>query len=184
MTGFSRHLEHVSCLKSFLNIWSAACSTGQESYSIAMMVLDTLIQSDEWNLSISGTDLSRGVLERAKKGVYSDFEIKRGINEDYLGRYFKNSSQGWEVNSNLKEIVTFSEFNLIGEHGWYSNFDFIFCRNVMIYFPWELKIQVLRKLASSLRTGGYLILGGAESNYELNSSLEKIHEDLPVYKKV
>ena len=121
-----------------LNIWSATCSTGQESYSIAMMVLD-----------------------RSKKGIYSDFKIKRGINEDYLRRYFKNCFQGWEVNSNLKEVVTFSDFNLFGKYGWYSDFDFIFCRNVLIYFLCEIKILVLRKMASCLRTGGYLILGGA-----------------------
>jgi chemotaxis protein methyltransferase CheR len=147
--------------KGRFRIWCAACSSGQEPYSLAMLLAES---GNSMAAEILATDLSSRILERAKLGIYQDIELKRGLPEEKLRSHFKacdNSS--WKLSEPLRNSVNFSSLNLLKIP--YSNgkFDVIFCRNVLIYFSHENKTKVLNGLIDSLNPGGYLFLGASES---------------------
>lgn len=167
-----------------LNIWSAACSTGQEPYSIGMAIKDSNIPFHDWKLQIFATDICTPALSRAATGVYSDFEVRRGLDDYHLNRYFLQKNKDWEIKPEIREMVSFSELNLVQRFHVDTNFDVIFCRNVLIYFPLEIKQSVIQKLTACLRPGGYLILGGAESHCDQNAILSRAHETLPIFRKI
>jgi chemotaxis protein methyltransferase CheR len=146
-----------------IRIWSAACSTGQEPYSIVMAYLDTFIHLPEWQLEIVATDLSDNVLAKAREGFFSQFEVQRGLTDVHLKKYFSPAANGWKVNDSVKKYIQFSNANLIDPNLNFGTFDIIFCRNVLIYFNGETKGMVFKTLSRSLAPDGYLILGGAES---------------------
>jgi len=147
--------------QSRFRIWCAACSSGQEPYSLAMLLDET---SSSVSSEIVATDLSSRILEKAKQGVYQDIELKRGLPEEKLRRYFsKTGTSSWQVNQTLKSRVRFQALNLLGLPYVGGKFDIIFCRNVLIYFSQENKTQVLNGLIDSLKPGGYLFLGASES---------------------
>ncbi|MCK0106226.1 protein-glutamate O-methyltransferase CheR [Marinobacter sp. S0848L] len=148
-----------------LRIWSAACSTGQEPYSVSM-VLDEFRQARPGKLRdvrITATDISKSVLEVARKGEYEMIAIGRGLSPERQKRYFKPSvNGGWQINDQIKRMVEFKELNLL-ERYMLGKFDIILCRNVLIYFSAESKKDILVRLHGALNPGGYLILGASES---------------------
>jgi len=164
-------------------IWCAACSSGQEPYSLSMLLEETSTSSLS---EIVATDLSSRILERAKSGVYQDIELKRGMPDEKLKRYFsKLDETRWQINQPIKNNVRFQSLNLLDSP--YSNgqFDVIFCRNVLIYFSQENKKRVLDGLVNSLKPGGCLFLGASESLTRDQTSLE-MHRCNPglVYRKI
>jgi chemotaxis protein methyltransferase CheR len=150
-----------------IKIWSAACSTGQEPYSLSMMVNEYLI-SKPGSLpancvQIMGTDISPSVLAKAKEGRYEGVAVSRGLSEERKNRYFRHVDDSWEVIPDIKKRVAFREMNLMQSYALLGRFDIIYCRNVLIYFSAELKRDILSRMAKALNPGGYLILGGSES---------------------
>lgn len=144
-----------------LKIWSAGCSTGQEAYSI-MMLLKEHFSFLMTNLKIVATDISLATLEKAKSGFFTDFEISRGLPESLRNKYFIKVDQGYKIEESLIQRIDFQKQNLISDL-FPNNFDIIFCRNTLIYFPLKERIGVLEKLRKSLKKDGMLILGSAES---------------------
>ncbi|MXP62328.1 methyltransferase domain-containing protein [Roseomonas sp. M0104] len=158
-------------------IWSAACSTGQEAYSVAMILTDLAIRQAE----IIGTDLSREVVARAREGLFTQFEVQRGLPVQYLVKHFRQESGKWRVAQDLRNMVRFEERNLLGEHRALGRFDVIFCRNVLIYFDPPTKGKVLNALAAQLAPDGVLYLGGAETVLGLTDRLTAVPGERGVY---
>ena len=159
--------ERVKIQPRTIRIWSAACSTGQEPYSLSMMIQEYL-QSKPGSLStdavqIIGTDISPSVLAVAKSGVYEGVAVSRGLPQERKAKFFREVSTGWEVNADIKKRVSFRELNLMQNYTLLGRFDIIYCRNVLIYFSTELKRDILARMATCLNPGGFLVLGGSES---------------------
>jgi len=147
--------------KGRFRIWCAACSSGQEPYSLAMLLDEASAASSS---EIVATDLSNKILDKAKQGCYQEIELKRGLPDEKLRRYFsKSDNNRWEVNQQLKNMVRFSSLNLLTSPYRNGKFDIVFCRNVLIYFSQDNKTKVLNGLIDSLKPGGYLFLGASES---------------------
>ncbi len=162
-----------------LRIWSAACSTGQEPYSISM-VIDEFKQSNPGAFSsgeeILATDISSTVLEQARRGEYEMLALGRGLSQERLHRYFQSLPSGsWTINDRIKSRVRFQSLNLLGPYSALGQFDLIFCRNVLIYFSSDVKLEILRKMHRQLRPGGYLLLGASESLSGLSDLYKMIH---------
>ncbi|MEH6470265.1 MAG: protein-glutamate O-methyltransferase CheR [Halopseudomonas sp.] len=162
-----------------LRIWSAACSSGQEPYSISMILDEVrrlkpgLIKAGE---KVVATDISPTMLEHAKRGEYDMLAIGRGLQKNHLARYFSQQANGsWKINRDLQTRIDFKSLNLLGSYGALGKFDIVFCRNVLIYFSSELKQQILRKIHAQLKPGGYLFLGASESLGHLNDIYEMVH---------
>jgi chemotaxis protein methyltransferase CheR len=155
-------LEHRAGKQS-IRIWSAACSSGQEPYTLAMLLRehDSLLAG--WNIEIVATDLSTEILDRAKAGLYSQFEVQRGLPINLLVKYFKQIGDRWQIDDGIRSMVKFKPFNLLGSFASLGNFDIVFCRNVLIYFDPATKTAVLEKIADLMPADGYLYLGGAET---------------------
>lgn len=151
-----------------VRIWSAACSTGQEPYSLSMMAQEYLTSKPgslpAEAVQIIGTDISPRVLAAANTAVYEGVAVSRGLSEERRKRFFKETSNGtWEVNAETRRRVSFRELNLMQGYALMGQFDIIYCRNVLIYFSTELKRDILARMAKCLKPGGYLVLGGSES---------------------
>jgi chemotaxis protein methyltransferase CheR len=145
-----------------LRIWSAGCATGQEAYSLAILLEESNLAATGWILDLIATDISSGAIARAKDGVYSQHEIQRGLPPVARSRYFTQDASGWRATERLRRSVTFRSFNLLDHFGWLGEFDIIFCRNVLIYITPEEKAALLEKLARALAIDGRLVLGAAE----------------------
>ncbi|MCD6490546.1 MAG: protein-glutamate O-methyltransferase CheR [Thermodesulfobacterium sp.] len=147
-----------------INIWSAGCSTGQEPYSIAMLLLEHFsLYLQKYRVYILGTDISAKCLEKAKKGIYNQVEINRGLPINFLVKYFKQDGAHWRINDDVKKLVKFERVNLLeASKKIWGNFDLILCRYVLIYFSDEVKKKVLTELWKMLNSGGYLLLGATE----------------------
>jgi chemotaxis protein methyltransferase CheR len=173
-----------------LKIWSAACSTGQEMYSLAIMLTE-MASKMPLNYEILGTDISERVLKRARDGRYSQLEVQRGLSATQLVRYFTpetpssaNEPAYWNVNPDLKKGLQFQKLNLLEPWPGHKTYDIILCRNVLIYQTIENKRRVVAKLADHLMPGGYLILGGAESLIGISEALDYVTiEGAVVYRK-
>ena len=146
-----------------LRIWSAACSTGQEAYSLAMMLRDDFPLLAGWRVEIVGTDISPSVVARAKEAVYSTFEVQRGLPIQLLVKHFDQVGEQWRIKPEIRRMADFRLFNLLGDLAPLGQFDIILCRNVLIYFDLPLKARVLDGMHQRLARDGGLILGGAES---------------------
>ncbi|MBU0726077.1 MAG: protein-glutamate O-methyltransferase [Alphaproteobacteria bacterium] len=146
-----------------MRIWSAACSSGQEPYSIAMMLKEETRLSAGWKFDILATDLSLAMVERAKSGVYSQFEVQRGLPINYLVKYFKQDGDKWRIDSALRENIQFKTYNLLHDLSPLGQFDIVFCRNVLIYFDQPTKAKVLEAISKRMAPDGILYLGGAET---------------------
>ena len=160
-----------------LRIWSAAASTGQESYSIIMTFDEFKSKCPgqlPGRLEIIGTDISPSVLKVAKDGKYDDLSIMRGLSQERRDKYFTKLENSWEVKPTLKTMVRFSEMNLQQSYNLLGKFDIIFCRNVLIYFSSALKTDILERMASCLNLGGVLILGGSESPTGYTKAFEMV----------
>lgn len=150
--------------KTSLRIWSAACSTGQEAYSMAMLLKEESSKYPGLNVEIYATDLAEKVLEKARGGLYSQFEIQRGLPIVLLMKYFtQRANNNWEINDTIKSMVKFVPGNLLTPFVGMGRFDIIFCRNVLIYFDAPTKADVLERMAALLNSPGYLFLGGSET---------------------
>lgn len=161
--------------KNHLRIWSAAASTGQEAYSIAMTIEDHNKRSYKQSITyeILGTDISENVLEYARTGTYKQYEISRGINIEYLRKYFITKDMTYTVIAALKQSIIFKPFNLVSSHYSLGRFDIIFCRNVLIYFNDETKKLIYKNLHRSLSQDGYLFIGSAESTLNYSNDFKK-----------
>jgi chemotaxis protein methyltransferase CheR len=164
-----------------LRIWSAACSSGQEPYSLAMILSEMAAQLAGWTIEIIATDLSSEILTRAKEGVYSQFEVQRGLPVTLLVKYFTQSGDRWQINPKIRSMVDYREFNLLADPGPLGRFDVVFCRNVLIYFDQETKAKVLDRLANLMPEDGFLFLGGAETVLGLTERFKLINGQRGVY---
>jgi chemotaxis protein methyltransferase CheR len=154
-----------------LRIWSAACSTGQEPYSLAMMLKDNFPILAGWKVEIIATDLSPTVLDRAREGIYSTFEVQRGLPIQMLLRHFDQQEPYWRIKPEIRQTVSFRVLNLLEEFSSLGQFDIVLCRNVLIYFDQPTKTRILREIARRIAPDGTLLLGGAESVFGLCDSL-------------
>lgn len=146
-----------------LRIWSAACSTGQEPYSIAMCLREYGAALAGWRIEIVATDLSQEVLEKSKAGLYSQFEVQRGLPIQLLVKYFTQLGEFWQLSADIRGMVQHRPLNLLQDISHLGKFDVIFCRNVLIYFDQETKAQIFERLAKAIEPDGTLLLGAAES---------------------
>ena len=146
-----------------LRIWCAACSTGQEPYSLAMILDEEARLLKGWRIELIATDLSESVLETAREAIYSQFEVQRGLPVSQLLRYFTRDGERWRLNEHIRSRVTFRQMNLMTEFKDGGTFDVIFCRNVLYYFDLATKKLVLSRLRSKIRDDGYMVLGAAET---------------------
>lgn len=157
-----------------ITIWSAASSSGQEAYSIAMLIREHFPELSTWKVRILATDVSADMLRRAREGRYSSLEIKRGLPPDLRDRYFRKVENDWQLRDDVRGLVTFQQVNLVTAWPHLPVFDLILIRNVMIYFDAEAKKVILDRVARQLRPDGYLILGGAETPLNLVETFRRI----------
>ncbi len=150
-------------LKTPLKIWSAASSTGQELYSVAIILQELLGDLSKYSIKLLGTDISDAAVAQASGGKYNKFEIERGLAIDMLKKYFTMTDQTWKVNDQIRAMATFRKLNLMLPFTGLGKFDVILCRNVAIYFTLEDRKKLFNKIADSLEPDGYLIIGSTES---------------------
>jgi chemotaxis protein methyltransferase CheR len=154
-----------------IRIWCAAASTGQEPYSLAMLLHEAGPLLSGWSVEILATDISAEVVERARSGLYTQFEVQRGLPVRLLLKYFTQVGKNWQLSPAIRSAVKFRPLNLLRNFAELGAFDVIFCRNVLIYFDTPTKTEVLRRLARSLNPGGAVLLGAAETVIGLSDAL-------------
>jgi len=164
-----------------LRIWCAASSTGQEPYSIAMCLKEFAPQLSGWRVEIVATDLSLGVLEKARAGIFSQFEVQRGLPIQSLVKHFRQVGELWQLNADIRAMVQHRQLNLMQDFSHLGSFDVIFCRNVLIYFDQATKIDVFNRLAKSLEADGVLALGAAESVVGMTDAFKPYPERRGLY---
>ena len=145
-----------------LRIWCAAVSTGQEAYSLAMILDEANLAGFDWRIDLIATDLSTGAVARAKDGVYSQFEVQRGLPIHSLLKHFTQEGNQWRVSERLRRMVSFRTFNLLDDFGWLGEIDVVFCRNAMLYFDAQTKTAIAAKMTDILAPDGTLVLGATE----------------------
>lgn len=155
-----------------LAVWSAACSTGQEPYSLAMLLREMYPAFAGWEVTIRATDLSAGALEKARRGWYTPLEVGRGLPPEYLPRHFDRDGAGWRVKAEVRAAVRFEPLNLTAADCSFPRADLVLLRNVLIYFDVATKRRVLGRVRAGLPADGYLLLGGAESTLQLDDGFE------------
>ena len=155
-----------------IRIWCAGCSTGQEPYSVAMILDEQMRRRPGWRVEIVATDLSRAVVDQARRGVYSQFEVQRGLPVAQLLRHFTRREEAWQVSDYLRAKVTFRTQNLMSIPADMGTFDIIFCRNVLFYFEPDTKRRILVQLSKVLARDGFLALGGGERIGDLCPTLQ------------
>lgn len=184
-TQFFRELPHYDALRTVvipklvaqhsalrrINFWSAASSTGQEAYSLAMMLCEMGL--GDWNIQILGTDLSTQVLERARLGRFHQIEVNRGLPVSLLVKYFTRAGLDWQLKDEVRRMVRFERFDLRQNMRTMGPFDVVFCRNVLIYFDTETKKKILNDIRSTLFSGGYLLMGGSETTLGLDDAYQR-----------
>ncbi len=146
-----------------IRIWSAGCSTGQEIYSIAIVLKELLGDTSKYNIRLLGTDISDKAIAQASRGIYNKFEIERGLPQNILRKYFTQEGNFWKVKDEIRAMCTFRKLNLMLPFKSIGKFDIIFCRNVAIYFSLEDRKILFERLAEVLEKDGYLIIGSTES---------------------
>jgi len=146
-----------------IRIWSAATSAGQEAYSLAMILREVQPSLSGHDVEILGTDISNEQIKRAQEGIYTQFEIQRGLPMQYIAKYFKNHDHNWKINDQIQKTVQFKIHNLLLNENDLGIFDIVFCRNVLMYFNVETKSRVLKSISRQLKPDGILYLGGTET---------------------
>jgi chemotaxis protein methyltransferase CheR len=165
-----------------IRIWCAAGSTGQEPYSLAMCLKEMSAATSGWRIEIVATDLSQEVLEKSRSGIYSQFEVQRGLPIQMLVKYFKQTGEFWQVNPELRAMVQHRQLNLLHDFSSLGTFDIIFCRNVLIYFDQDTKINIFNRLAKSMEPDGFLVLGAAETVVGLTDVFKPYPERRGLYR--
>lgn len=164
-----------------LRIWCAAASTGQEPYSLAMILKDFAQMLSGWRVEVVATDLSQEVLEKCKSGIYSQFEVQRGLPIQKLVTHFKQIGETWQINADIRAMVQFRQLNLLNDFSSLGKFDVIFCRNVLIYFDQTTKADVLNRMMKVNEPDGYLFLGAAETVVGLTDAYRPCQQRRGVY---
>ncbi len=164
-----------------LRFWSAACSTGQEPYSIAMVLQELLPDIDAWDVSILGTDISDAAIRQASAGFYADHEIQRGMTTPLLTKYFTREPRGWKVKDEIRAMVVYRRLNLLEPFVGLGPFDVIFCRNVAIYFSPDARRSLFQRLAKLLTEHGVLFTGSSESLSDLGPEFAPQHHCRAVF---
>jgi chemotaxis protein methyltransferase CheR len=164
-----------------IRIWCAAASTGQEPYSLAMSLKEMASVIAGWRIEIIATDLSNDVLEKARAGIYSQFEVQRGLPIQLLVKYFNQIGDTWQIAPEIRAMVAFRPLNLLADFSHLGTFDVVFCRNVLIYFDQETKTRVLDRIARITDRDGYLALGAAETVVGLTESFKPVADKRGLY---
>jgi chemotaxis protein methyltransferase CheR len=164
-----------------IRIWCAAASTGQEPYSLAICLKDMKDKLAGWRIEILGTDLSTPVLEKAKAGLYTQFEVQRGLPIQMLVKYFAQVGEMWQIAADIRAMVQYRPLNLLADFAYLGSFDLIFCRNVLIYFDQDAKVGVLNRLARVTAPHGYLVLGAAETVVGLSDAFKPVPDRRGLY---
>jgi chemotaxis protein methyltransferase CheR len=165
-----------------IRIWCAAGSTGQEPYSLAMCLKEMSAAISGWRIEIIATDLSQEVLEKSKSGIYSQFEVQRGLPIQLLVKYFKQTGELWQINPDIRAMVQHRKLNLLHDFSQLGVFDVIFCRNVLIYFDQDTKIDIFNRLAKVTEPDGFLVLGAAETVVGLTDVFKPFPERRGLYR--
>jgi chemotaxis protein methyltransferase CheR len=164
-----------------IRIWCAAAASGQEPYSVAICLREMASAIAGWRIEILATDLSDAVLDRARQGLYSQFEVQRGLPVKLLVKYFSRVGELWQIAPEVGAKVKFRRFNLLSDFASLGSFDVILCRNVLIYFDQDTKTEVLRRLAEALSIDGYLVLGAAETVIGLSDRFQMVSDKAGLY---
>ncbi|MHC5656061.1 CheR family methyltransferase [Stappia sp.] len=159
-----------------VRIWCAAASTGQEPYSLAICLKEMAQKIGGFRFEIIGTDLSNEVLEKARNGIYSQFEVQRGLPIQMLLKYFTQKGDLWQVNPDIRSMVQWRKLNLLENFSSLGTFDIVFCRNVLIYFDQPTKIGVLQKISKQMAPDSYLVLGAAETVVGLTDAFRPVKD--------
>lgn len=157
-----------------LSIWCAASSSGQEAYSVAMIIKEHFPHLQDWQVTFWASDISDSMLNRCQAGTYSQFEVNRGLPIVYLTKYFTEVAGAWQIKESIRKMVDFRKINLAGIWPSMPTFDIILMRNVLIYFDVPTKQAILKKARAQLKADGYLFLGGAETTLNLDDSYERL----------
>lgn len=176
------HIQQARATQKSFRVWCAAASAGQEPYSLAMLLKEAGSKLTGWRHEILGTDISEEILEKAKAGLYSQFEVQRGLPIQFLPRYFDKRGDMWQVNATLRAMVQFRKFNLLDRMAGLGRFDVVFCRNVLIYFDRETKADILARIAAQMPDDGFLILGAAETVIGVSNVFEPVPGSRGLYK--
>ena len=167
-----------------IRIWCAAASTGQEPYSLAMALKEMRHALDGFRIEILATDLSNDVLAKAKAGIYSQFEVQRGLPIQMLLKYFSQSGETWQIAPEIRSMIQFRPFNLLTDFARLGLFDLVMCRNVLIYFDQPMKSEVLDRLSRVVASDGYLVLGSAETTIGLTQGFATVPDRRGLYSPV
>jgi chemotaxis protein methyltransferase CheR len=165
-----------------IRIWCAAGSTGQEPYSLAMCMKEMESQLAGFRVEIIATDLSQEVLEKSKAGLYSQFEVQRGLPIQLLVKYFKQTGEFWQINPDIRAMVQHRQLNLLHDFAQLGTFDIIFCRNVLIYFDQDTKINIFNRLCRIMEPDGFLVLGAAETVVGLTDAFKPYPDKRGLYR--
>jgi chemotaxis protein methyltransferase CheR len=157
-----------------LNLWCAAASTGQEPYSVAMLIDESFPQLNAWNVQCIASDISEEVLQRARQGSYRQLELDRGLPPTYLNKYFQPRGARWQISERMRRRIDFRNINLISAWPALPQMDIILMRNVLIYFSAETKMAILAKVQKLLKPDGYLFLGSAETTINLDPAFVQV----------
>jgi chemotaxis protein methyltransferase CheR len=164
-----------------IRIWCAAASSGQEPYSLAMCLKEMAAKLAGWRVDIVATDISRDVLEKANAGIYSQFEVQRGLPVQHLIKYFVQKGETWQISPEIRAMVDFRPFNLLNDFMPLGSFDVVFCRNVLIYFDQPTKLDILNRIAKLMPSDGYLMLGAAETVVGLTEAFKPLSDRRGLY---
>ncbi|MBT4040666.1 MAG: protein-glutamate O-methyltransferase CheR [Rhodospirillales bacterium] len=176
-------IERRGTTKAF-RIWCAAASSGQEPYSLAIILKEAAARLAGWRHEIVGTDISKDILAKASAGIYSQFEVQRGLPIQFLIKYFDKMEDQWQIKPDIRNMVTYKYFNLLDNLTPLGRFDIVFCRNVLIYFDAETKGKVLSCIADLMPEDGLLFLGGAETVLGISERFRPVKGKRGVYEKV
>lgn len=175
------HMIKTRASKKHLRIWCAAASSGQEPYSLAMILDEFKSQLAGWRIDIVGTDISREILTKARAGLYSQFEVQRGLPIGLLVKYFQKKEDQWQISADIRSKVQYKEFNLLEDFRPLGQFDVVYCRNVLIYFDQPTKSDVLSRVAALMPDDGFLFLGGAETVLGISDKFKPLARQRGIY---
>ena len=175
------HIMQKCAAQKRFRIWCAAASNGQEPYSLAMILKEEGAKMAGWSYEIVGTDLSRQVLNKAEKGLYSQFEVQRGLPITMLVKYFEKQDDQWQLKPEIRNMVKYRYFNLLDDLSPLGKFDIVFCRNVLIYFDQPTKGKVLEGISKLMPDYGMLFLGGAETVLGVSDKFKPVKDQRGVY---